>query len=146
MHHTAPHDTGIHIDLEADVVTVWEALTTDAGFAAWMGAGATIDAEPGGDLIAPDPVGGAERLGRVESVDNHRELRYRWWPADDPDAASSVTIELEPLDTGTRVTVVERPTAASLARAHAPLAVVVGAAWQWRSAMLTMSVRCRVAA
>lgn len=95
MHHTPSPDTGIHIDLEADVTTVWEALTTDAGFAAWMGDGATIDAEPGGDLMAPDPAGGAERVGRVESVDNHRELRYRWWPADDPDAASSVTIELD---------------------------------------------------
>jgi len=145
MDHTPLSETSVHIDLDADVTTVWEALTTDTGFAAWMGEGASIDAEPGGDLSAPDPVGGAERLGRVDSIDEDRELRYRWWPASDPDAASSVTIELEPLESGTRVTVVERPIVVSTALTHTPFAVMAGAAWQWRSAMLSISVGCRVA-
>ena len=102
--------------IAADPEAVWDALTTDDGFAAWNGEGATIEAFPGGRIDT------ADRTGAVESVDAPTDLRYRWWPVDDPDRVSTVEVTVEPAEEGATVIVIERlvlpPTGA--ARAAAP--------------------------
>lgn len=95
-------------EFDADPDDVWEALTTDEGFSSWSGAGSAIDPRPGGPVSTPDDATGRERIGAVESVEDGRRLRYRWWPVDDPDAVSTVDIEITPLSPGTRVTIVEK--------------------------------------
>lgn len=88
--------------IAADPETVWDALTTDDGFAAWNGEGATIEPFPGGRV---DTV---ERVGAVERVDAPTDLRYRWWPIDEPDQVSTVELTVEPADEGATVIVIER--------------------------------------
>lgn len=104
-------------DVPADPDTVWRSLTTDEGFSSWSGEGSRIDPRPGGRVDTPDTASGRTRAGAVEHVDEHRNLRYRWWPTDDPDMVSTVDITLEPSAVGTRLVVIERrmlPTGASM--------------------------------
>lgn len=88
--------------IAADPEAVWEALTTDDGFAAWNGEGATIEPFPGGRIET------RERSGAVESVEPPIGLRYRWWPDSEPDQVSTVEVTVEPTDDGATVIVVER--------------------------------------
>lgn len=124
------------IDVDADPCDVWDTLSTDEGIAAWLGEGASIDPTPGGAIHAPDPVTGIEREGTVESIEPDHQLRYRWWPVTDPGSPSSVTIDVVPQETGTRIIVVERP--------EIPLTALVTASacasWAWRGAMFRVAV------
>lgn len=95
-------------DFAAEPDDVWESLTTDDGFSSWSGAGSQIDPRPGGRIHTPDDATGRERAGAVETIDPGRHLRYRWWPTDDPDEVSTVDIEVTPIPSGTRVTIIER--------------------------------------
>ena len=101
---------------------VWEAITEDDGL------GATIEAVPGGQVDGEDPVTGERRIGAVEHADAPNDLRYRWWPVDDPDRVSTVDITLEPVEAGTVITVIEHlvlapTTIAPQASARRPLAL-----------------------
>ncbi|MEO0492867.1 MAG: SRPBCC domain-containing protein [Actinomycetota bacterium] len=87
--------------IAADPDDVWEAITADDGL------GAAIDPVPGGRVDGDDPVTGVRRVGAVEHVEVPRDLRYRWWPVDDPDQVSTVDISLTPADEGTTITVTE---------------------------------------
>ena len=134
------------LDVAADADQVWEALTTDGGLAPWMGEGATIEPRPDGLVVAPDPVGGVTRRGRVEWADPGRRLDFTWWPALRPAERSRVSITVTPLDEGSRVRVVERPCGPVAAPVPRPVAWrtagVVGA-WSWRLALL--SITCTLA-
>ena len=88
--------------IAADPEAVWDALTTDDGFAAWNGEGATIEPFPGGRVDTP------ERSGAVEFVDRPTDLHYRWWPDEDPDQVSTVELTVEPAVEGATVIVIER--------------------------------------
>jgi uncharacterized protein YndB with AHSA1/START domain len=65
----------------------------------WLGDGTRVDPTPGGEVSSRD------RRGFVEEVDPPRRLCF-WWRAGDEDA-TRVEIELDELDEGTRVRVVE---------------------------------------
>jgi uncharacterized protein YndB with AHSA1/START domain len=88
--------------------TLWETLTTDAGFSIWSGPGSRIDPQPGGLIQTPDRATGQPRVGVVEEIDAGRHLRYRWWPEDDPDLVSTVDITLQPSPGETRLIITER--------------------------------------
>ena len=94
--------------IAADPDVVWEAFTTDEGFAVWNGEGATIDPVPGGAIETPDSGPEPARVGAVEQVDAPSALRYRWWPVDEPDEVSTVEVVLSPATGGTTVTITER--------------------------------------
>ncbi len=93
--------------IAADPDVVWDAFTTDEGFATWNGEGATIDPTPGGAIETPDTGLEPARIGAVEHVEPPSTLRYRWWPADEPDEVSTVEVVLAPAGDGTTVTVTE---------------------------------------
>ncbi len=116
--HLAPAATATVV-LDAAPVAVWRALTTQDGLAPWMGAGASVEAEPGGMVVLPDPVGGVTRRGRVERVDSQRLLEFAWWPALKPAERTTVSISLAPEGAGTRLSVTEwsPPRAVLLAQA-----------------------------
>ncbi|MEM9652014.1 MAG: SRPBCC domain-containing protein [Actinomycetota bacterium] len=103
----AEPSVSVDVDIAVDPAQVWDALVTEGGLGAWMGRGASLEPRPGGSLSFPDPVGGRQRDGRVQTVVEGERLAFTWWTADRPTDRSSVTITLQPVDTGTRVTVVE---------------------------------------
>lgn len=89
--------------------TVWAALTTAEGLAAWFGDEATIDLRPGGSARMRWSHGHVANM-RVERVEAPRVFGYTWQvyglPDDDP-RRTYVEFTLEPTDGGTRLTVVE---------------------------------------
>lgn len=89
--------------------TVWAALTTAEGLGAWFGNEATIDLRPGGSAKMAWTSGDKAEM-RVERVEEPRVFGFTWHiyglPEDDP-RRTYVEFTLEPVGTGTRLTVVE---------------------------------------
>ena len=88
---------------------VWAALTTAGGLAAWFGDEATIDLQPGGSAKMTWKHGHTAEM-RIERVEEPSVFGYTWHivglPEDDP-RRTYVEFTLEPIDSGTRLTVVE---------------------------------------
>ena len=88
---------------------VWAALTTAEGLGAWFGNEATIDLRPGGSARMTWTDGPTVDM-RVERVEEPAVFGFTWpvygLPEDDP-RRTYVEFTLEPVGTGTRLTVVE---------------------------------------
>jgi uncharacterized protein YndB with AHSA1/START domain len=88
---------------------VWAALTTAEGLSAWFGQQATIDLRPGGTARMTWETGDKAEM-RVERVEEPTVFGFTWHiyglPDDDP-RRTYVEFTLEPVATGTRLTVVE---------------------------------------
>jgi uncharacterized protein YndB with AHSA1/START domain len=88
---------------------VWAALTTAEGLGAWFGNDATIDLRPGGSARMTWTDGPTVDM-RVERVEEPAVFGFTWpvygLPEDDP-RRTYVEFTLEPVGTGTRLTVVE---------------------------------------
>ena len=88
---------------------VWAALTTAEGLGAWFGNEATIDLRPGGSARMTWTNGFAVDM-RVERVEEPTVCGFTWQiyglPEDDP-RRTYVEFTLEPVGSGTRLTVVE---------------------------------------
>jgi len=94
------------IDIDAPPERVFEFLVTDAGMTSWMGQWASLDPVPGG-LFAVDIAGHPAR-GTFLEVDPPRRVTVSWGFAgneDLPPGSSTVSFELTPISTGTRVEV-----------------------------------------
>jgi uncharacterized protein YndB with AHSA1/START domain len=89
---------------------VWAALTTAEGLSAWFGDEATIDLRPGGAAQMSWAEEGVTARMRVERVEEPRVFGFTWdifgLPEDDP-RRTYVEFTLEPVGSGTRLTVVE---------------------------------------
>ncbi len=89
--------------------TVWKALTTAEGLAAWFGDEAEIDLRPGGSARMRWASGHTADM-RVERVEEPTVFGYTWQiyglPDDDP-RRTYVEFTLEPAGTGTLLRVVE---------------------------------------
>jgi uncharacterized protein YndB with AHSA1/START domain len=88
---------------------VWAALTTAEGLGTWFGNEAAIDLRPGGSAWMKWS-GGHRAEMRVERVEEPAVFGFTWHifglPDDDP-RRTYVEFTLEPVGTGTRLTVVE---------------------------------------
>jgi uncharacterized protein YndB with AHSA1/START domain len=88
---------------------VWTALTTAEGLGTWFGNQATIDLRPGGSAQLKWDNGHTAEI-RVQRVEEPTVFAYSWHifglPEDDP-RRTYVEFTLEPVDAGTRLTVVE---------------------------------------
>jgi uncharacterized protein YndB with AHSA1/START domain len=88
---------------------VWAALTTAEGLGTWFGNEAAIDLRPGGSAWMKWSGGHTADL-RVERVEEPTVFGFTWHifglPEDDP-RRTYVEFTLEPVDAGTRLTVVE---------------------------------------
>jgi uncharacterized protein YndB with AHSA1/START domain len=97
------------VEIARPPATVWAALTTAEGLAAWFGDRATIDLRPGGAAQVGWKEGPTADL-RVERVEEPRIFGFTWHiyglPDDDP-RRTYVEFTLEPAGAGTRLTVVE---------------------------------------
>jgi len=99
---------------------VWAALTTAEGLASWFGHKATIDLRPGGNLWMSWPSGDEANM-TIERIEEPRVFGFTWTlnglPADDP-RRTYVEFTLEPVGSGTRLTVVESGFAQLTGDAH----------------------------
>jgi uncharacterized protein YndB with AHSA1/START domain len=85
--------------------TVFRYFTDPVRWAAWWGAGSTIDARPGGEMRIRYP-DGTEALGEVQEVAAPERIVFTYGYAKGqpvPPGASLVTIHLEAHELGTRV-------------------------------------------
>jgi uncharacterized protein YndB with AHSA1/START domain len=91
------------IELPSAPDEVWTALTDPRGLEQWFATEVELDPVPGGAGVFRWG-DGEERHAVVEEVDEERRFAFTW-------EGARVAIELEPIPDGTRVTVVEEPTA-----------------------------------
>ena len=132
----AEHRTSI--DIEASPERVFDFLVTDAGMTSWMGQWASLDPVPGG-LFAVD-IAGYPARGMFLEVDPPRRVTVSWGFVGSetvPPGASTVSFELAPISTGTRVEVVhtDLPRPTSPARSGMdPLPAPPHPSGRWRAA------------
>lgn len=96
------------IVIGAPQASVFRYFTDPARWAAWWGAGSTIDARPGGRLLVRYP-GGVEAVGEVTELDPPSRIVFTYGYASGAPVApggSRVTIQLEPAPAGTRLRLV----------------------------------------
>jgi len=98
------------VELAHPPAAVWAALTTAEGLAGWFGNEAAIDLRPGGAAWMRWTGEGFTANMRVERVEEPRVFGFTWHiyglPDDDP-RRTYVEFTLEPVGSGTRLTVVE---------------------------------------
>lgn len=102
---THTHQLDRTIVIEAPQAAVFNYFTDPARWAAWWGAGSTIDARPGGRVFVRHP-DGTEALGDVVEITPPSQIAFtygfvRGTPF--PPGESLVTIRLEPAARGTRL-------------------------------------------
>lgn len=101
-----PHVLDRTITIGAPPLTVFRYFTDDARWAAWWGAGSTIDARPGGKVYIRHP-NGVEASGEVVEVAPPDRIVFTYGFNNGeliPVGGSRVTIRLSPLGAGTRLT------------------------------------------
>jgi uncharacterized protein YndB with AHSA1/START domain len=113
------------VELVATMDDVWRALTEPALLGDWLDSVVELDVRRGGEgtIVEPD---GAVRRARVDEVDPARRLALRWWPEDGGGPESTVELELEQTEQGTRVVVTE-----TLVEASAGSATASAASFRW---------------
>jgi uncharacterized protein YndB with AHSA1/START domain len=93
-------EIGRSIEVPATPDEVWEQIVDGELAQEWMGV--RVEPRRGGEVTVP----GREVIGTVEELAPGESITWTWREVDgDP---SQVTIDLEPVDGGTKVTVVER--------------------------------------
>jgi uncharacterized protein YndB with AHSA1/START domain len=100
-----PHRLDRSLVIAAEPETVFRFFTDSARWAAWWGAGSTIDARPGGRFLIRYP-NGVEAAGEVIEIDAPRRLVLTYGYASGtpiPPGASRVTIRVVPEGDGTRL-------------------------------------------
>lgn len=97
------------VEIARPPAAVWAALTTADGLSSWFGEQVTIDLRPGGSARMSWSSGDTADM-RIERVEEPTVFGYTWHvyglPEDDP-RRTYVEFTLEPVDAGTRLTVVE---------------------------------------
>jgi uncharacterized protein YndB with AHSA1/START domain len=100
-----PYSLDRSIDIQASPETVFRFFTDSDRWAAWWGAGSTIDAREGGKMYIRHP-GNVESRGHVVEVDPGRKIVFTYGFVTGkpiPPGASRVTIVLERRGSGTRL-------------------------------------------
>jgi uncharacterized protein YndB with AHSA1/START domain len=109
--------------IEASASDVWGFIIDPAALSAWFGADAWLEPVEGSAVLFRF-FDGSVRRGVIERVQPFRRLAWRWREhrgagfGSSIGEVSTVAVELEPVPTGTRVCITERPlgTAAAVSR------------------------------
>jgi uncharacterized protein YndB with AHSA1/START domain len=111
-------DVTREVELPASPDEVWEQVADSDRLGEWLEADVELDPRPGGSgsFRFAD---GEVRRAMVRDVEPGRRLAFTWWPltGEDVGRSTSVTITIQPTDTGSRLRLVE--TARARARAVA---------------------------
>jgi uncharacterized protein YndB with AHSA1/START domain len=94
--------------LPADPDEVWDAVTNPERLEEWLANDVELDLAPGGDGVFRWETGEVRRAV-VETVDEGRLLRMRWWDEEAPAEATIVAIAIDEVETGTRIVVTDAP-------------------------------------
>jgi uncharacterized protein YndB with AHSA1/START domain len=100
--------------IDAPPPDVWCFMIDPAALSAWFGADAWLEPIVGG-VVRFRFADGVERRGVVEEIDPCHRLTWRWRQLRGAGFGmeigdrSTVTVELDPVDGGTRVRITERP-------------------------------------
>ena len=108
------------VEIQARPETVFRYFTDSARWAAWWGAGSTIDPTPGGKLYIRYP-NGVEASGEVVEVDDPRRIVFTFGYASGKPmgpGSSRVTIRLEPGSATTRLHLLHELAEAEARDAH----------------------------
>jgi len=100
-----PHLLRREVRIRARPETVFRFFEETELFAAWWGAGSSVDPRPGGPVLIRYP-NGVEASGEVVSIDPPREIVFTYgYASGDPfgPGASTVRLRLEPEPEGTRL-------------------------------------------
>jgi uncharacterized protein YndB with AHSA1/START domain len=100
-----PHQLDRTVVIRAKRETVFRYFTDNARWAAWWGAGSTIEPRPGGKVFIMQP-GGVETLGEVLEVSSPERIVFTYGFASGkpiPPGSSRVTIRLQEDPAGTRL-------------------------------------------
>ena len=111
---------------------LWHLVGDGDAWASWMVDEAAVDVSVGAEGTVVDD--GVVRTVRVDRVDAGRGVDFTWWPDDDPDGASSVTVRVLPHAGGSSLHITERYGATACAAA-------CGIAWDVRMLVLAVLVR-----
>jgi uncharacterized protein YndB with AHSA1/START domain len=100
-----PHQLNREVVIRASRETVFRFFTDSTRWAAWWGAGSTIDARPGGTVVIRYP-NALEALGEVIDLDPPGQITFTYGYKSGtpiPAGGSRVSIRLEAIDAGTRL-------------------------------------------
>jgi uncharacterized protein YndB with AHSA1/START domain len=103
---TLPYRLERTVTIEASPETVFRFFTDSARWAAWWGAGSSIEARPGGEMKIRHP-DGVEVSGEVLDVEPGERIAFTYGYASGKPigpGASRVTIMLRPVESGTQLT------------------------------------------
>ena len=119
----ALHQVVRHVVIAARRETVFRFFTDPERFAAWWGAGSTIDARPGGALRIVYP-GGSTAAGEVKEIVAGERVVFTFGYPDGrlglPEGASTVEVTFADVPGGTRVTLRHTLGSPEQAAAHEP--------------------------
>jgi uncharacterized protein YndB with AHSA1/START domain len=104
MAHSEEHRVEQHVELDAPIDDVWDALTDPDQLAAWLGGEVDLDVRPAGTGRVVDDDGTVHEV-LVTTVDHHRRIAWHWW--DDRNGLSSVELTIEEVGDATHLRVVE---------------------------------------
>jgi uncharacterized protein YndB with AHSA1/START domain len=108
--------------IDAPPADVWRFMVDPAALSVWFGADAWLDPTEGG-VVRFRFADGSIRRGVIEGLEEGAMLTWRWREhrgagfGGSIGEISTVSIQLEPAEGGTRVRIVERPAQVSSARA-----------------------------
>lgn len=112
------------LEVTASPARAWEAIGTAEGLSHWLGGPVEVDLRPGGSGSADLPEGRHDLA--VEEVVEGRRLVLHWWPAGasgrtpDERGASTVELEVEEREQGSRILVTEHVPVGGTAPASSP--------------------------
>jgi uncharacterized protein YndB with AHSA1/START domain len=108
------------VELAAPPDEVWRQLADSDRLGDWLDAEVDLEFRPGG-TGAFHFADGEERRAMVREVEPGRRLAFTWWPLTGTDVgrATTVTITIAPSEGGSRLRLVESPSARARAAAVA---------------------------
>jgi uncharacterized protein YndB with AHSA1/START domain len=113
-------DVTREIELPAAPDEIWKQVAESDRLGDWLDADVEIELRPGGAGTFGF-ADGEVRRAMVRDVEPGRRLAFTWWPltGDDMGRTTTVTITIEPSDEGSRLRLVESPTARARAASFA---------------------------
>jgi uncharacterized protein YndB with AHSA1/START domain len=103
------------IDLDLSEQELWDMIGDGDAWSKWLTDAADVVVAPGRDGEVVDD--GERRFVHIDDVVPGRRVAYRWWPASEPDAVSSVELVIIPSSAGSTLRVRETIRASSAAAA-----------------------------
>lgn len=123
------------IDLELTEEELWALVGDGRAWSEWMTDAADVDVVAGGGGEVVDD--GVRRHVRVDDVVPGREVRFRWWPDDEPDVVSAVRLVVLPTPSGSTLRITE-----TRALAAATVSAVTTLDLRWEVRVLALWSRC----